>query len=175
MSVNREFERSRGREVSGDLRSPADGDVCNPLKRQDAADTVEAHERELRRKIQAHRIKRLGWSEYVFHYVMEGLGFGRSLTALGQEDLSRLWEIIRGYRRHGRPAEYNYDRQGRYMHAMMKRAVLNRFLFKLSIEMPPLRESLKSLKVAGDVVRHEEPVHPVADVDHAVGELFLWL
>ena len=89
------------------------------LMRQDAASTME---RELRQKIQAHRIKRLGWSDYVFHYVMEGLGFGTSLRALGEEELTRLWEIIRSYRKHGRPAEYNYDRQGRYMHAMMKRA-----------------------------------------------------
>ncbi len=78
--------------------------------------------RELRRLIQAHRIKRLGWSDYVFHFIMEGLGYGRSLRDLDEQRLSELWEIVKGYRKHGRPVEFNYDRQGRYMHALMKKA-----------------------------------------------------
>lgn len=78
--------------------------------------------RELRKSIQAHRIKRLGWSDYVFHYIMEGLGFGRSLKALNEAQLCELWEIVKGYRKHGKPVEFTYDKQGRYMHALMKQA-----------------------------------------------------
>lgn len=78
--------------------------------------------RELRRRIQAVRVKRLGWSEYVLHFVMEGLGYGRSLKELNREQLEELWGKIKDYRKHGRPAEFNYDRQGRYMHALSKRA-----------------------------------------------------
>lgn len=75
--------------------------------------------RELRRKIQAIRIKRLRWSNYVFHYVMNGLGYGESLRALDEGRLRELWDILKGYRKHGRPAAYNYDKQGRYMHYLM--------------------------------------------------------
>lgn len=78
--------------------------------------------RELRRSIQAHRIKRLGWDEWTLRFVMDGLGFGRSLRALDEERLEELWELVRNYRKHGRPVEYDYDRQGRYMHALMKGA-----------------------------------------------------
>ena len=78
--------------------------------------------RELRRLIQAHRIKRLGWSDFVFHYVMEGLGFGRSLKALDEARLEGLWEIVKGYRKSGKPVEFTYDKQGRYMHVLMKQA-----------------------------------------------------
>ena len=87
-------------------------------KRQDDASTM----RELRRLIQAHRIKRLGWSDEVFHFIMEGLGYGRSLRDLDEQRLSELWEIVKGYRKHGRPAEFTYDKQGKYMHALMKQA-----------------------------------------------------
>lgn len=78
--------------------------------------------RELRKSIQAHRIKRLGWSDYVFHYIMEGLGFGRSLKALDEQQLGALWEIVKGYRKSGKPVEFEYDKQGRYMHVLMKQA-----------------------------------------------------
>jgi hypothetical protein len=78
--------------------------------------------RELRRQIQAHRIKRLGWSDFVFHFVMEGLGFGRSLRELDEVRLEELWKIVKGYRKSGKPIEYEYDKQGRYMHSLMKRA-----------------------------------------------------
>lgn len=78
--------------------------------------------RELRRLIQAHRIKRLGWSDYVFHYIMEGLGFGQSLKALDEQQLGALWDIVKGYRKHGKPVEFDYDKQGRFMHALMKQA-----------------------------------------------------
>ncbi len=78
--------------------------------------------RELRKSIQAHRIKRLGWSDYVFHYIMEGLGFGRSLKALDEQQLGALWEIVKGYRKSGKPVEFEYDKQGRYMHALMTKA-----------------------------------------------------
>lgn len=77
--------------------------------------------RELRQKIQAHRISRLKWSEYVFRYVMEGLGYGRSLRELPEARLEELYQIISGYRRE-RPAEFKYDKQGRYMYRLQKEA-----------------------------------------------------
>lgn len=134
--MSREVERSRGREVSHGQEIPAfppqQLTSCQEIPAYagmtagDAGMRVdlerELRERGLRQKIQAHRIRRLGWSDYVLHYVMEGLGFGTSLRALGEDDLTRLWEIIRSYRKHGRPVEFNYDKQGCYMHAMMKRA-----------------------------------------------------
>lgn len=78
--------------------------------------------RELRRKIQAIRIKRLRWSDYVFYFVLNGLGYGESLRALDEDRLRELWVILKNYRKHGRPVEYDYDKQGRYMHALMKQA-----------------------------------------------------
>lgn len=78
--------------------------------------------RGLRKQIQAVRIKRLGWSDQVFYFIMEGLGYGRSLRALDEARLTELWSIIRDYRKHGRPAEFTYDKQGRYMHALAKKA-----------------------------------------------------
>ncbi|HQB97444.1 MAG: hypothetical protein BWY95_00219 [Bacteroidetes bacterium ADurb.BinA104] len=94
------------------------------IKWQDDASTINDSQRcrELRRLIQAHRIKRLGWSDYVFRYIMEGLGFGRSLRELDEERLEELWEIVKGYRKSGKPVEFEYDKQGRYMHALMKQA-----------------------------------------------------
>lgn len=83
--------------------------------------TQEQEARELRRKIQAIRIKRLGWSEYVFHYIMDGLGFGKSLRALSFEDLSRLYEIISGYRKPRDPG-FEYDKSGKYMYHLQKEA-----------------------------------------------------
>lgn len=78
--------------------------------------------RSLRRQIQAVRHTRLGWSDYVFYYVMDGLGYGRSLRALDEERLARLWSVLKDYRKHGLPVEYDYDRQGRYMYALQKKA-----------------------------------------------------
>lgn len=75
--------------------------------------------RELRQKIQAHRIKRLRWTEFTFRYVMEGLGFGRSLRALPEARLEELYAIISQYKRE-RPAEFRYDKQGRYMYRLQK-------------------------------------------------------
>lgn len=77
--------------------------------------------RELRQKIQAHRITRLKWSEYMFRYVMEGLGFGRSLRELPEARLEELHQIISNYRRE-RPEEFKYDKQGRYMYRLQKAA-----------------------------------------------------
>jgi len=78
--------------------------------------------RALRRLIQAHRIKRLGWSDYVFHYVMSGLGFGTSLTALSYDQLNQLWSALRSYRKSGLPYEFSYNRWGNYMFALQKKA-----------------------------------------------------
>lgn len=75
--------------------------------------------RELRQKIQAQRIKRLGWSEYVFRYIMEGLGFGRSLRELDEARLEELYRVIKQYKRE-RPVEFRYDKQGRYMYRLQR-------------------------------------------------------
>lgn len=75
--------------------------------------------RDLRHRIQAHRIKRLKWSDFVFHYIMKGLGYGESLRELDEEQLKALWAIIRDYRR---APETAYDRAGRYMYSLQKRA-----------------------------------------------------
>jgi len=75
--------------------------------------------RDLRHKIQAHRITRLKWSDFVFHYVMKGLGYGESLRELDEKQLRELWSIIREYRR---APETRYDKQGRYMYSLQKRA-----------------------------------------------------
>jgi len=98
--------------------------VGDPGRRNDEGNSWNDGQRcrELRRLIQAHRIKRLGWSDYVFHYIMEGLGFGRSLKALDEQQLGALWEIVKGYRKSGKPVEFEYDKQGRYMHALMTKA-----------------------------------------------------
>ena len=73
--------------------------------------------RELRKRIQAHRIKRLGWSEFVFRYVMKGLGYGESLRDLDETQLRDFYKAICNYRRD--PAA-RYDRQGRYMHKLIR-------------------------------------------------------
>lgn len=75
--------------------------------------------RNLRRQIQAQRIKRLGWNEYVFRFVMDGLGYGRSLRELDEERLSELLTILTQYRRD--PA-FTYDAQGKYMYRLQKSA-----------------------------------------------------
>lgn len=77
--------------------------------------------RELRRRIQAHRIKRLKWSDHTFYFILERKGFGRSLRALNEERLAEFWGMIRGYRKSGLPREFDYDKQGRYMYSLMKR------------------------------------------------------
>lgn len=77
--------------------------------------------RELRQMIQAHRIKRLRWSDFVFRYIMEGLGFGRSLRQLDEERLEEFYAIISKYKRE-RPAEFRYDKQGKYMYRLQKEA-----------------------------------------------------
>ncbi|MCB5262363.1 MAG: hypothetical protein M0Q16_08730 [Candidatus Cloacimonetes bacterium] len=75
--------------------------------------------KDLRRKIQAQRTTRLGWNEYVFRFVMEGLGYGRSLRALDEERLAELLTILTQYRRD--PA-FTYDSQGKYMYRLQKDA-----------------------------------------------------
>ncbi|MFA6852162.1 MAG: hypothetical protein WCR34_03290 [Bacilli bacterium] len=88
-------------------------------KARDLFDTPRA--RQLRKTIQAHRIKRLHWSDFVFRYIMEGLGFGRSLRELPESRLEELHQIIIGYRRE-RPQAFRYDAQGRYMYRLQKEA-----------------------------------------------------
>lgn len=78
--------------------------------------------KEYRKKIQAQRIKRLGWNDHVFHYVMNGLGYGTSLRELDEDRLRELWQMIRNYKRNNRPDEFKYDRQGRYMYKLQREA-----------------------------------------------------
>ncbi len=78
--------------------------------------------KDLRRKIQAHRIKRLGWSDYVFHFIMNGLGYGESLRDLDETRLAELYTIVKNYKRNKRPQEYRYDQQGKFMYVLQKQA-----------------------------------------------------
>lgn len=77
--------------------------------------------RSLRRRIQAIRIKRLGWSDYVFHYVMEHLGFGTSLRALPDYRLHQLYSLLRNYRP-SRPAGFEYTSENRYIYHLQRKA-----------------------------------------------------
>lgn len=77
--------------------------------------------RDLRRRIQAIRIVRLHWSEFVFHYVMDRLGFGTSLTALPEHRLAALYELLRVYRP-PRPAAFAFDPGSRWIYALQKKA-----------------------------------------------------
>lgn len=83
------------------------------------SDSVRA--RWLRKQIQAHRIKRLGWSDQVFRFIMNGLGFGESLTGLAEDQLEELWAAIRDYKRNKRPQEYQYDKHGKYMYSLQRK------------------------------------------------------
>lgn len=77
--------------------------------------------RDLRRRIQAIRITRLHWSEYVFHFVMDGLGFGRSLRDLPDYRLAELYKIVAAYRP-PRDEAFAYDSENRYLYHLQKEA-----------------------------------------------------
>ena len=79
-------------------------------------------ERKLRQQIHALRVKKFHWPMDAFKFIMSGMGYGDSLRALSEDKLLEFKAIMLKYRRHGRPLEYNYDRQGKYMHALMKTA-----------------------------------------------------
>jgi len=82
----------------------------------------ELRERKLRQQIHAIRVKKFHWPLDAFKYIMNGMGYGDSLRALSEDKLLEFKAIMLKYRRHGRPLEYNYDKQGKYMHALMKQA-----------------------------------------------------
>jgi len=82
----------------------------------------ELRERKLRQQIHGIRVKKFHWPLDAFKYIMNGLGFGESLSALPEEKLLELKSLMIKYRKHGRPLEFNYDRQGKYMHCLMKSA-----------------------------------------------------
>jgi len=84
--------------------------------------TQEQRERKLRQEIHGLRVKKFCWPLDAFKYIMSGMGYGDSLRALSEDRLTELKAIMLKYRSHGRPLEYNYDKQGKYMHALMKQA-----------------------------------------------------
>lgn len=84
--------------------------------------TQELRERKLRREIHAIRVKKFRWPLEGFRFIMNGLGFGESLRALSEDRLLELKSIMINYRKHGRPYEFTYDKQGKYMFSLMKQA-----------------------------------------------------
>lgn len=77
--------------------------------------------RDLRRRIQAIRICRLGWSVFVFKEVMNGLGFGRSLRALPDHRLADLHRIIAAFRP-PRDPEFDFTPAARYLYHLQRSA-----------------------------------------------------
>jgi hypothetical protein len=84
--------------------------------------TQELRERKLRQEIHALRVKKFHWPLDGFRFIMNGLGFGESLRALPEDRLLELKSIMINYRKHGRPYEFSYDKQGKYMFSLMKQA-----------------------------------------------------
>lgn len=82
----------------------------------------EQRERKLRQEIHGLRVRKFHWPIEAFKFIMNGLGYGESLRALSEDKLLEFKAILLKYRSHGRPLEYNYDKQGKYMHALMKQA-----------------------------------------------------
>ncbi len=82
--------------------------------------TQELRERKLRQEIHALRVKKLGWPIDGFKFIISGLGYGESLTALPEERLIELKTLMLNYRKHGRPQVFTFDKQGKYMFALMK-------------------------------------------------------
>ncbi|MDP3113370.1 MAG: hypothetical protein Q8M98_01215 [Candidatus Cloacimonadaceae bacterium] len=82
----------------------------------------ELRERQLRQQIHAIRVKKFHWPLDGFKFIMNGLGFGESLSALPEERLLELKSIMISYRKHGRPYEFTFDKQGNYMFSLMKQA-----------------------------------------------------
>jgi hypothetical protein len=84
--------------------------------------TQELRERKLRQEIHAIRVKKFHWPLDGFKLIMNGLGFGNSLRALPEARLKELKSLMIKYRKHGRPYEFTFDKQGKYMFALMKQA-----------------------------------------------------
>ena len=84
--------------------------------------TQELRERKLRREIHALRVKKFHWPLDGFKLIMSRLGYGESLRALPEDKLKELKALMIKYRKHGRPNEFSYDKQGKYMFSLMKQA-----------------------------------------------------
>ena len=56
--------------------------------------TQELRERKLRQEIHALRVKKFHWPVEGFKFIMNGLGFGESLTALAEDRLKELKSIM---------------------------------------------------------------------------------
>jgi len=84
--------------------------------------TQELRERKLRQEIHAIRVKKFHWPLDGFKFIMNGLGFGDSLRALPEDKLKELKSLMIKYRKHGRPNEFTFDKQGKYVFALMKQA-----------------------------------------------------
>jgi hypothetical protein len=84
--------------------------------------TQELRERQLRQQIHALRVKKFHWPLDGFKFIINGLGFGESLQALPEPRLLELRDLMRRHRSHGRPQTFTFDKQGKFMFALMKRA-----------------------------------------------------
>ena len=84
--------------------------------------TQEQRERKLRQQIHGLRVKKFHWPLDAFRFITKGLGYGESLRALPEDRLTELKALLLKYRKHGRPQIFTFDRQGKYMHALMKQA-----------------------------------------------------
>lgn len=82
----------------------------------------ELRERKLRQQIHAIRVKKFHWPLDAFKFIMNGMGYGDSLSALSEDKLKELKALMIKYRKHGRPNEFTFDKQGKYMFALMKQA-----------------------------------------------------
>ncbi|MDP3115282.1 MAG: hypothetical protein Q8M98_11015 [Candidatus Cloacimonadaceae bacterium] len=84
--------------------------------------TQEQRERKLRQQINAIRVKKFHWPLDGFKFIISGLGYGESLTALTEPRLLELKSLMLRYRSHGRPQAFTFDKQGKFMFALMKQA-----------------------------------------------------
>jgi hypothetical protein len=84
--------------------------------------TQDQRERQLRREIHALRVSKFHWTPDDFKFIINGLGYGESLRALAEDRLIELKNLMLRYRSHGRPQSFTFDKQGKFMFALMKRA-----------------------------------------------------
>jgi len=84
--------------------------------------TAELRSKQLRQEIHALRVKKFHWQLDGFKFIIKGLGYGDSLRVLSESKLMELKSMLLSYRKHGRPQSFTYDKQGRFMFALMKQA-----------------------------------------------------
>ncbi len=84
--------------------------------------TQEERARKLRQQIHALRVKKFNWPLDGFKLIIKGLGYGESLSALPEDRLIELKALMLKHRKHGRPQEYTFDKQGKYMFHLLKTA-----------------------------------------------------